>query len=232
VADRPEISVIIPVLNEADRINNLIDHLEKSNPRQPFEIIVVDGDPAASTLRAIQREGPIMLTSGRGRAKQMNLGAAMAKGGILLFLHADTEMPPNALRKIITAMGGGTYVAGAFDLGIKSDRLIFRFIERVASVRSRITGIPFGDQAIFIRKDFFETIGGYKDIPLMEDVKLMRQIKVRGGEIFIIPEKVRTSARRWEEEGILSCMVRNWALQTLYAVGVSPYVLARFYRNH
>jgi rSAM/selenodomain-associated transferase 2 len=225
-------SIIIPVLNEAVLINGIIDHLHSLGYNEETEIIVVDGDPEAGTLRAISHNDVRKIKSPRGRGKQMNAGAKVANGDILLFLHADNELPPDALRLIAIAMEDKQYVAGAFDLGIKSAGFIFRLIERVASIRSRITRIPFGDQSIFIRKDYFVAIGGYKDIPLMEDVEIMEKIKKRGDKIFIIPRRVLTSSRRWEQEGILRCVLRNWTLQILYLVGVSPDKLSIFYRYH
>jgi rSAM/selenodomain-associated transferase 2 len=230
--DRPEISIIIPVLDEAERINHVIDAIGPSNPGRAFETIVVDGDPAGRTIKSISGDGVVKLLSGTGRAKQMNAGAQAATGEILLFLHADTELPTGALGKIASAMEDPAYVAGAFDLAIDSSRAVFRIIERAASLRSRLTGTPFGDQAIFIRKDYFHTIGGYKDIPIMEDIKLMRRVANRDGRLCFLADKVRTSPRRWEKEGVLRCTLRNWLIQFLYAVGVSPHRLARFYRNH
>jgi rSAM/selenodomain-associated transferase 2 len=160
----------------------------------------------------------------------MNKGAVAATGDILLFLHADTLLPTGAFEKIITIMRTGRYVGGAFDLGIVSDRTSYRIIECAASYRSRLTRIPYGDQAIFIRKDVFMGLGGYREFPIMEDVELMRSIKRSGHRIFIIATKVKTSPRRWEKEGIIYCTVRNWVLMTLYLLGVKPNTLARFYR--
>jgi len=147
----------------------------------------------------------------------------------LLFLHADTELPLDALRLIGSAMHDKRYVAGAFDLGIRSERPVFRIIECLSSLRSRATRIPFGDQAIFVRKDYFEKIGGYKDIPIMEDVEIMKRIRKRGDKIVILRDRVRTSSRRWEKEGILRCTLRNWLLQVLYLLGVSPRRFSKLY---
>ncbi|MBP1735436.1 MAG: glycosyltransferase, family [Deltaproteobacteria bacterium] len=223
-------SIIIPVLNEAPLINNIIDHLHSLEGDEIKEIIIVDGDPEGLTLKAISHDDVRQLKSSRGRWIQMNEGAKNAKGNMLLFLHADTELPLDAMRLIATAMKDKRYVAGAFDLGIKSERFVFRAIESAVSLRSRITRIPFGDQAIFVRKNYFDEIGGYKDIPIMEDVEIMERIKKRGDKIFIIPQKVHTSSRRWEQEGILRCTLRNWFLQILYLLRISPHRLSQFYR--
>jgi hypothetical protein len=123
------------------------------------------------------------------------------------------------------------YVGGAFDLGIKSNKLIFRLIGKLASWRSRLNRIPFGDQAIFIRREYFNRMGGYKEIPIMEDAELMRRIKKSGNQIWIFPERVMTSPRRWEKEGVIYCTLRNWTLQVLYFLGVSPDKLATFYKS-
>jgi rSAM/selenodomain-associated transferase 2 len=223
-------SIIIPVLNEAPLINNVIDHLHSLGGDVENEIIIVDGDPEGSTLKAISHDDVRQLKSSRGRWIQMNEGARNAKGNMLLFLHADTELPLDALRLIATAMEDKRYVAGAFDLGIKSERIVFRAIESAVSLRSRITRIPFGDQAIFVRKNYFDEIGGYRDMPIMEDVEIMERIRKRGDKIFIIPQKVHTSSRRWEQEGILRCTLRNWFLQILYLLRISPHRLSQFYR--
>lgn len=223
-------SIIIPVLKEEAIINGVIDHLQNLEGNEEREIIIADGDPKAGTLKVILRGYVKKVKSARGRGRQMNEGARVAKGEILLFLHADTELPSNALRLIATAMQDERYVAGAFDLGIKSERSIFRIIEYVASLRSRITDIPFGDQAIFMRKDYFDKIGGYKDIPIMEDVEIMGRIRRLGDRITIIKQKVNTSPRRWEKESIIGCTLRNWLLQIFYLLHVSPDTLSKLYR--
>ena len=159
----------------------------------------------------------------------MNAGAAVARGEILMFLHADTKLPDGALEKISRALEDQNYVGGAFDLRIDSDRLFLKYIATRASLRSRWNRIPYGDQAIFIRKKYFDQIGGYKEIPLMEDVDLMRRIKKDGKQIVIFPDKVRTSARRWESEGALYTTLRNQILVRLFYLGVSPHRLAKYY---
>jgi rSAM/selenodomain-associated transferase 2 len=224
-------SIIIPVLEEKAVINDVIDHLRNLEGNEEMEIIVVDGDPETGTVRAISHGDVKQVKSARGRGRQMNEGARVARGDILIFLHADTELPSDALSLIVTAMREKRYVAGAFDLGIKSERFIFRIIESTASLRSRITSIPFGDQAIFVQKGYFDRIGGYKDIPIMEDVEIMGRIKKRGDRITIIKQKVNTSPRRWEKESIIGCTLRNWLLQILYLLRISPDRLSKLYRQ-
>jgi rSAM/selenodomain-associated transferase 2 len=224
------LSVIIPVLNEIAGINSVIDHLRTIDPGHLAEIIVVDGDPKGSTINAIKESSVRKLVSIRGRASQMNRGAELAQGGILLFLHADTHLPEKAFSLIREALSDSCYVAGAFSLGIDSEKSIFRVTEKYVRLRTRLTNAPFGDQAIFIRRDRFAQLGGYKEMPLMEDVDLMKRIRRRGDRVRIIPEKVKTSPRRYEREGVLFCTLRNWTLQFLYALGVSPERLATWYR--
>lgn len=233
----PRISIIIPVYREARIICGTLAHLDRlssdlSNEGAP-EIIVVDGDRRRETLNEIRRISRIPVipeVSEKGRGIQMNAGARQATGEILLFLHADTRLPLQGLHRIRFAMSDPEVMGGAFDLGIDSKRRIFRILERVASIRSRLTRIPYGDQAIFIRSSFFREIGGFQDIPIMEDVDLMRRIKRAGGSIVFLPEKVRTSPRRWEREGIMRGTLRNWSLLVLYLFGASPVNLARYYR--
>lgn len=222
-------SIVIPVLNEGDRINALIEHLHNQGFESSYEIIVVDGDPQGGTVKAIQSEDVVTITTEKGRGRQMNAGAAMSSGDILIFLHADTILPDGALNKISRALDKQDYVGGAFDLKIDSDRLFLKYISVRASLRSRWNRIPYGDQAIFMRKQYFDRIGGFKDIPLMEDVDLMRRIKKDGRKIHILPDKVTTSARRWQRDGALYTTVRNHILVVLFRLGVSPDRLAKYY---
>ena len=228
---RRRFSIIIPVLNEADVINPMIDHLEALESGDECEFIVVDGSPDGDTIKAVRRHEIYCLKSTRGRASQMNAGAAAATGEILIFLHADTRLPRKALKLINQSLNQQALIGGAFDLRIGADRLIFGIISRIASLRSRLTRIPYGDQAIFIRRDYFNQIGRYPEIPLMEDVALMRRIKKAGGRICFIPEPVVTSARRWEREGILRATLRNWLLLIGFYLGVAPDKLAKYYRS-
>lgn len=224
-----KISIIIPVLNEQKTINETIEKIYASN-QVVFEIIVVDCDPKGSTIESVKKSTVIKLLSQRGRAKQMNTGAKKASGKILLFLHSDTELPNDALNKISILFDTKNYVAGAFDLEINDKKPIFRIIEKVASFRSRLTSIPYGDQAIFINSEYFKKIGWFSDIPLMEDVELMQCIKKLKGKIHIFKETVKTSSRRWHKEGIFYCTIRNWFLIGFYYLGVSPEKLVRFYK--
>jgi rSAM/selenodomain-associated transferase 2 len=223
------VSVIIPVLNEGPAINVQVENLYILGGWRQTEIVVVDGDAGGSTLDQITDTRPVRLTAPGGRAGQMNAGAAAASGGILLFLHVDTFLPLDGFELIRRAVAEGA-LAGAFELAISSRRPSLTVIAWTTTLRSRLTRVPFCDQAIFLRADYFKTLGGYALIPLMEDVELMRRIKRRGDAIRILPSKVHTSPRRWEQEGVLRCTLRNWILRLLYKLGASPGQLARYYR--
>ena len=224
-------SIIIPVLGEQERIGLCLKSLLTQGFSDSRQIIVVDGDPAGGTIDLIRNEDVLCLKSPPGRARQMNAGVAVAEGQILLFLHADTTLPPGGLEKISRIMATRHYVGGAFDLAIDSDSLFLRYIARRASFRSRLNRIPYGDQAIFIDRTYFDSLGGFKEIPIMEDVDLMRRIKRDRQKIHILRDRVTTSARRWEAEGPLYTTVRNQCLMLLYCLGVSPEKLIRFYRS-
>jgi rSAM/selenodomain-associated transferase 2 len=222
-------SVIIPVLNEPLIVNQTIEHVYRLGSGFELEVIVVDGDTEGKTIREIKNRDVVKNVSPKGRGKQMNKGASLANGDILLFLHTDTELPEDAFAAISSTADKVRCVAGSFDLGIKSERLIFRLIEQVVHVRTRITRIPYGDQAIFVKRDVFKGMKGFREIPLMEDVELMKRIKKSGSRICIIPQKVKTSPRRWEREGVLYCTLRNRVLISLYHLGVDPERLVKFY---
>ncbi|MEE8398094.1 MAG: TIGR04283 family arsenosugar biosynthesis glycosyltransferase [Desulfobacterales bacterium] len=224
------LSIIIPVWNEAQTINATLSHLESLTSEGELEIIVVDADPGGATIHAITRSDAQKIIGTRGRGAQLNRGAVAASGKTLLFLHADTILPDDGLTAIVPCMEDPDISGGAFDLGIGSGKIAFRLIEAMVYLRTRLTHIPYGDQAIFLRSDVFHSIGGYREMALMEDVELMGRVKRAGHRITIIPTKVRTSARRWEKEGILRCTLRNWSLMALYLMGVSPERLANYYR--
>jgi len=228
----PRISVIIPVYREGKLINRTIDRLKSSAWRMLslVEIIVVDGDPGKSTLKVINDPDVIKKESVPGRGVQMNTGVRAATADVLLFLHADTILPANAFNTILDVCRDKAIVAGAFDLVIAGQHPGFRLIEKTATLRSRITRIPFGDQAIFIKANSFHRLGGYKPIALMEDVDIMLRIRQRGHRIRFISDPVVTSARRWKKEGMIYTTIRNWILQLLFYLGVSPEKLKNYYR--
>lgn len=226
---RYNFSVIIPVLHETNKINSLIEHLHALEGSRNSEVIIVDGSPTKDTINAINDEKIISISSEKGRAKQMNAGASIARGEILIFLHADTKLPEDAFQKIRRVFEEGRYVGGAFYLRIDSDRVIFKLISHITSFLSRLTRIPYGDQTIFIKKDYFNRIGRYGDIPVMEDAELMRKIKRERKKICIIRDNVKTSPRRWEEKGIFYTILINQTIRILYFLGVSPDKLTKFF---
>lgn len=190
---------------------------------------MVDGGSDDGTARVAARFPPVRLLTGpRGRARQMNAGAREARGDVLLFLHADTRLPDGALAAIPTALDDPRAVGGRFDVQFDSPRPLLRTIACFMNLRSRVSGIATGDQALFVRRSVFEATGGYPDMPLMEDIELCRRLK-RRGRLAALRLRVTTSARKWEREGAVRTMALMWALRFLYMVGVSPARLHRWY---
>lgn len=224
------LSIIIPVIDEASLINAAIAGAAEATATIPREIIVVDGDPSGSTLAAITGREVKKIIASPGRGPQMNAGAASAGGDILVFLHADTRLPAGAADRILSVCGEEGVVGGSFDLGIDSARAVFRLIERAVALRCRLTRVPYGDQAIFLKADVFRALGGFGELPIMEDIDLMRRLKRRGCRIRLTGPPVRTSARRWEADGVARATLRNLCLSTLFYLGVSPERLRRYYR--
>lgn len=225
------ISVIVPVFREAKTIDAFLETVQTAFPAPGHEIIVVDGSPEGDTLAAGDFLQVQVIRSGRGRARQMNRGATMAKGEILLFLHFDTRLPGDAPELMATLLSGDPdLVGGAFSLGIDDDRFPLKVIEFFANLRSRMTRVPYGDQSIFFRKNYFDRVGGFSEIPIMEDLELMTRIRKKGGRIHILKQKSVTSSRRWKKEGIAVCTLRNWLIRLLYHLGVPADRLAKFYK--
>ena len=219
------ICVIIPVLNEAKVIER---NLRDLNKNLITETIVSDGGSSDATVVIASRFAKVVY-SNPCRGTQMNFGAKAATCDILLFLHADTVLPDQWRDRILSLMANEGVVGGAFSLSIDSDRLSHRIIAAAANLRSRLTKLPYGDQGIFVKRSVFETIGGFKDIPIMEDVDLMRRLK-KSGKVVILEDKVKTLARRWEKEGVVYTTIRNWLLLTLYYMGVTPERLYKLYK--
>lgn len=223
----PRISVIIPVFYEDETLLHTIDQLRARAHTQNFEIIVVDTYEKTTITRLHEKDIHVVLAP-KGRAFQMNEGAYKARGEILLFLHADTLVPPNWDVCIKEALHVNH--AGAFSLGIDDTFFAFRFLETMANLRTSFTQIPYGDQAQFFSTSFFKKLGGYTEIPLMEDVEIMKRIQKQGNKIALLNVKVLTSSRRWHKEGILYTTLRNRLISFLYWLGVHPDLLKRYYR--
>ena len=220
------ISIIIPTLNEAETIGNTLAALPV---REDLERIVVDGGSSDLTVSLAQKAADKVLNCAPGRAVQMNAGAAVAQGEILLFLHADSFITLSGLDAMLTAMENPEVVGGAFRLGIDSTRAALHLIAAAANWRTRMTRIPYGDQGIFIRRAVFERFGGYPDLPIMEDLELGRRMK-QNGRIVLLPQTILTSSRRWDREGALYTTLRNQLFVLLYYMGLPPIRLARWYR--
>ncbi len=224
------LSIVIPVLNEAVNLERLLPHL--GAVCSGAEVIVADGGSSDGSAAMPPRFPGVRLVASRpGRAAQMNTGARAATGDALLFLHADTRLPVGATAAVMEALQDPRVVGGRFDVRLASARLSLRVVGGMMNLRSRLTGISTGDQAIFVRRDVFEAMGGYAEIPLMEDVEFTRRLK-RRGRLATLRLRATTSARRWETRGILRTVVLMWLLRFLYAAGVSPIRLHRWYYPH
>jgi rSAM/selenodomain-associated transferase 2 len=222
------ISVIIPTLNEAPNITGTIQSVR--NAGDASEIIVVDGLSSDDTRSLAKAAGATVVESEPGRARQMNAGAAEAKGEILLFLHADTKPPQGFDEHIQRAFETQNIIAGAFELQIDGQGKGLRRIEKLANWRSRTRQMPYGDQGVFLKADTFREIGGFPLMPIMEDFELMRRLKKRG-RIIISPIAALTSARRWRRHGVLKTTLINQIIIWAYYFGISPTRLARWYQK-
>jgi rSAM/selenodomain-associated transferase 2 len=176
------------------------------------------------------QSGAKVISADRGRARQMNRGAAAATGDALLFLHADTRLPPFAFRDIAAALNEPRCLGGRFDVELEGDHWMLKVIGRMISYRSRVTKVCTGDQAIFVRRDVFEQMGGFPDLPLMEDIAFCRMLK-RMGDVACLRSRVVTSARRWEVDGVWRTILKMWSLKLLYLAGVSPARLKQYYAD-
>lgn len=225
----PDFSIVVPVLYERDSIGVLLEHIRRLDTGNRCEVIVVDGEPNGGTIEMIEDDQVVKMISRPWRSRQMNAGAAAARGDVLVFLHADTFLPDKALSDIDAVVCNSDRVGGAFRLRFDSDRPTYRLISLFVTLRTRVNRQPYGDQALFLRRKYFEKIGGYREIPLMEDVEIVRRIRRSGGRIDILASSVRTSSRRMEAEGIIRRVIKNWLITVLYNLGVSPDKLVRYY---
>ncbi|RUQ40874.1 MAG: glycosyltransferase [Candidatus Competibacteraceae bacterium] len=222
----PELSIIVPVLNEAAGITA---HLAMLAPLRAagVELLVVDGGSTDATMALARPLADTVLSAPRGRATQMNIGAAHARGATLLFLHADTSLPPDAAAHIKVALAGGN-AWGRFDVRISGQHPLLPVVAWAMNQRSRLTGIATGDQALFVRRAVFEQFGGFPELPLMEDIALSRRLK-RHSPPACLRAQVLTSGRRWEQHGVLRTILLMWWLRLAYFLGADPHRLARRY---
>jgi rSAM/selenodomain-associated transferase 2 len=223
----PRLAIIIPVYRESQAIEPCLHHLSQCPGIELCEVIVVDGDEG-STRTPLDLIPLRVTVSPSGRGTQLNAGARLATAPAMLFLHVDTVLPEEFVGRVLGALE--RFPAGAFDLHIVTRNLITKLISVVGRLRSRLTRIPYGDQAQFIRKSVFDEIGGFPDEPIMEDVALMDRIRTAGHRITFLTPPARTSDRRWRADGAARGTVRNWRLMAAYRSGVSPVELVKHYR--
>jgi rSAM/selenodomain-associated transferase 2 len=218
------ISVVIPTLNEA---SCLAAHLALLRAQQPHQIIVADGCSTDGTLAAAAG-ADVVLEAPRGRASQMNAGAARATGEVLLFLHADCVLEAGALAEVEQILRRREVAAGCFTMTVRACGLLYRAIDAAATARVRLTGLVYGDQGLFLRRRLFERLGGFPHLGFMEDVFLSRLLR-RQGRVVVASRRTFVSLRRWQRQGLVRQTLRNWALTALAAGGVHPDRLAAYY---
>jgi rSAM/selenodomain-associated transferase 2 len=221
------ISIIIPVLNEATIIKKTLSQLTQYSE---IEIIVVDGGSQDNTVAIAKSSAKVITVIGKGRAGQMNAGANVAQSDILLFLHADTQLPANFIELVSKTLKPNKIIAGAFELAINGSGIPLRGIEILVKVRSRLLSLPYGDQAFFISKQAFIKAGGFADLPIMEDFEFIQRVG-KLGRIAIAPATVTTSGRRWQKLGVWQTTLINQLMIAGYYLGISPAKLSKFYRS-
>jgi len=221
------LSIIMPVLDEADAVVGGLGALADCR-RRGVEVIVVDGGSRDGTVALARELADRVVAAPRGRGGQMNAGAAGAGGDVLLFLHADTRLPPEADRLVLDSLARSGRAWGRFDMAIAGRSRALTLVACAMNLRSRLTGIATGDQAVFVRRDAFARAGGFPDIALMEDIALSRRLK-RISPPLCLAARVTTSARRWERHGVWRTIVLMWRLRLAYFLGAEPAVLARRY---
>lgn len=223
---RPALSIVLPVRDEADGIVAALAALQPLRAAGT-ELVVVDGGSTDDTATLATPLADIVISARPGRGRQMNAGAARARGAVLLFLHADTRLPPGAADLIARATGHGA-VWGRFDVRIAGALKGLAMVAWMMNLRSRLTGIATGDQAIFVTRDAFTAVGGYAEIPLMEDIVLSRALR-RLQRPACLRETVETSGRRWEHHGLWTTILKMWSLRLRFFLGADPRRLAREY---
>lgn len=227
------VTIVVPILNEAARLPTLAAELDALRPK-PARVIMVDGGSQDDSVKLARTLGFEVIDSARGRATQMNAGAAHAEKNHpaqtdwLLFLHADTRLPPDALAHLHGLPADAQW--GRFDVRLDAAQPIYRVIERLINLRSRLSKIATGDQVIFIRATLFHQLSGYREQPLMEDIELCKQLKSLHIQPVCLRSTVLTSARRWQQYGVWRTIGLMWQLRFLYWCGVSPERLASKYR--
>jgi rSAM/selenodomain-associated transferase 2 len=223
-----KVSVIVPMLNEAPALPGLLERLS-ALVRGGTQVILADGESDDGSADIAERARFTVVRAPRGRARQMNAGAAQATGDVLLFLHADTQLPDAAEATIAHGLAGGNRVWGRFDVRINGRSPMLRIVGSLMNVRSRLTGIATGDQAMFVTRAAFDAVGGFPDQPLMEDVELSKRLLKRSRPACIARRAI-TSGRRWDTRGVWRTILLMWRLRWDYWRGVPPQRLADAYR--
>lgn len=221
------LSIVIPTLNEAAEIER---NIQRALALRPIDIVVADGCSDDGTADLARSAGATVVSGERGRGRQLNAGARAAAGDILLFVHADCWLEPQAAEQIETALRDEDVIGGAFRQRIDHDKRIFRWLEWGNAARVRWRRIPYGDQGIFVRRSAFEAVGGFAEVRLMEDVLFMREIRRRGWRIELLPGPIHVDPRRWLKHGVVRQTFRNWLLLAGWKLGISPDCLAKFYQ--
>jgi hypothetical protein len=227
MATLPGISIVIPTLNEEAEIGIALEHCSAGSDN---EIIIVDGGSSDKTPEIARAYGAKVLLSAKGRARQMNAGARAARGEVLLFLHADTRLPQGFEGHVYKTVFQPGVSAGAFLLNLAPPLPGLKLIQSLANWRSRVLQMPYGDQAIFLKKRLFWDLGGFSETPIMEDLDLIRRLRCRG-RIAVLPVPATSSSRRWKEGGVWKTTLKNLALLTGYFLGLAPTRLAKWYHN-
>lgn len=226
IASPPAISVVIPTLDESATIVACLRDLSGQGAN---ELIVADASSPDGTADLAARAGARVVDSPRGRGVQQNRGAAVATGDVLLFLHADCRLDPGAIRRLRGFVARNPRVpGGCFRMRVDGPERAFRAIDAAAHLRAGVLGVPYGDQGIFATRWAFGRVGGFPEVPLMDDVYLALRLR-RLGRLALLPSRIHVSPRRWRRNGIVGQSLRNWALTIAAAAGVRPEVLARFY---
>lgn len=220
------ISVIIPVLNEAKILDATLSQLQRE--LEGHELIVVDGGSIDNSVQIAERYGKVV-SSERGRAKQLNAGANAANGDILIFLHADIWLEKGAFKAVESALSSG-FVGGGFLQKIAGKSFLYRIIEITADMRGKYLKVFYGDSGIFVRRTDFQRIGGFPDVPIMEEMGFSKELRKVGKTTMVKPH-IHISARRWEKNGIVRTTTKNWLITFLYSIGFPSDRLAKLYRN-
>jgi rSAM/selenodomain-associated transferase 2 len=222
------LSVIVPMLNEAAEIARTLGALRRG--AAGAEIIVVDGGSIDASVANAQPLCDAVITASQGRARQMNAAARASHGDVIVFVHADTIVPTTFAADIASALSDPAVVGGRFDVKLDAGALPYRIIGALISLRSRISRTATGDQAIFVRREVFDRLGGFPEIELCEDLEFSRRLK-RAGRVACLRARVTTSARRWNRDGLARTVLRMWLIRAMYLMGVAPARLRRMYSD-